>query len=149
MKTFPNQCVLFAFLKHLHRSLPLLLATFSTELVKTANHEIKRPVLQSINYNSSSIFLRVFLDLQQTNVCSLLLNDIFVYIFSLVDFWSLKGSFTIFLFLVRSHILNSNGVPGGKIKKQKFWVWGVYRPLQTKSAIPHPITIQNMRSDQK
>ena len=31
----------------------LLLATFSTELVKTANHEIKRPVLQSINYNAS------------------------------------------------------------------------------------------------
>ena len=54
MKTYPNQCVLFAFLKHLHRSrlsLPLLLATFSTELVKSANHEIKRPVLQSINYN--------------------------------------------------------------------------------------------------
>ena len=102
---------------------------------------------------------------------------------------NLKGSFTIFLFLVRSHILNSNGVwyswfwPEGpinaqnsiflgfkfvprdldsqrhmgpwlaaaadKIKIQKNWVWGVYRPLRPKSAIPHPITTQNMRSDQK
>ena len=70
----------------------------------------------------------------------------------------LKGSFTIFLFSVRSHILNSNGVwyswfwpevPGDKIKTQKSWVWGVYRPLRAKSPIPHPITIQNMRSDQK
>ena len=87
----------------------------------------------------------------------------------------LKGLFTIFLFSVRSHILNNNGlwyswfcpisnlwscesrshvalgveVPGDKIKNQKIWVWGVYRPLRAKSAIPHPITIQNMRSDQK
>ena len=36
-------------------------------------------------------------------------------------------------------------VPGDKIKNQNFWVWGVYRPLRPKSAIPHPITIENMR----
>ena len=28
-------------------------------------------------------------------------------------------------------------------------VWGVYRPLRAKSAIPHPITIRNIRSDRK
>ena len=128
----------------------------------------------------------------------------------------LKGSFTIFLFSVRSHILNSNGVwywwfcpegpknaqnsrflgfyfvprgpwlaaphgtstrgagdldsqrrgprlaaprdlnwrresrsPGDKIKTQKSWVWGVFRPLRAKSSIPHPITIQNMRYGRK
>ena len=36
-------------------------------------------------------------------------------------------------------------VPGDKMKTQKCWVLGVYRPLRPKSAIPHPITIQNMR----
>ena len=121
----------------------------------------------------------------------------------------LKGLFTIFLFSVRSHILNSNGVwywwfcpegpinapnsrflgfyfvprdldsqrhmgprlaaqgtltrgasrgpiwrresrsPGDKIKTQKSWVLGIFRPLRAKSPIPHPITIQNMRSDRK
>ena len=30
-------------------------------------------------------------------------------------------------------------------KTHFFLVWGVYRPLRPKSAIPHPITIQNMR----
>ena len=35
-------------------------------------------------------------------------------------------------------------VPGDKIKTQTFWVLGVYRPFRPKSAIPHPITIQNM-----
>ena len=45
----------------------------------------------------------------------------------------------------RSHVAPRVEVPGDKIKTQKFWVWGVYRPLRPKSAIPHPITIQNMR----
>ena len=36
-------------------------------------------------------------------------------------------------------------VPGDKMKTQKCWVLGVYRPLRPKSAIPHPITTQNMR----
>ena len=40
-------------------------------------------------------------------------------------------------------------VPGDKIKTQKCWVLAVYRPLRPKSAIPHPITIQNMRFEQK
>ena len=35
-------------------------------------------------------------------------------------------------------------VPEEKMKTQKCWVLGVYRPLQPKSAIPHPITIQNL-----
>ena len=49
----------------------------------------------------------------------------------------------------RSHMAPWVEVPGDKIKTQKNWVWGVYRPLRPKSAIPHPITTQNMRSDQK
>ena len=49
----------------------------------------------------------------------------------------------------RSHVAPRVEVPGDKIKTQKSWVWGVYRPLRAKSPIPHPITIQNMRSDQK
>ena len=40
-------------------------------------------------------------------------------------------------------------VPGYKIKFQQFWVLGVYRPLRPKSAIPHPITIQNMRFERQ
>ena len=40
-------------------------------------------------------------------------------------------------------------VPGDKIKTQKCWGLAVYRPLRTKSAIPHPITIQNMRFEQR
>ena len=136
---------------------------------------------------------------------------------------ALKGSFTIFLFSVRSCILNSNGVwynwfwpegpknapnsifggfkfaprdldsqrhmgprlaaqgtltrsagdldsqrrgprlaapvkvpwrcesrsPGDKIKTPKSLVLGIFRLLRAKSPIPHPITIQNMRSDRK
>ena len=36
-------------------------------------------------------------------------------------------------------------VPGKKILDQNCQVLGVYRPLRPKRAIPHPITIQNMR----
>ena len=87
--------------------------------------------------------------------------------------FTLKGLFTIFLFSVRSHILNSNGVwywwfcPEGPINAPNSRFWGFYfvpRDLDsqrhmgpwlaaqgtlTKSTIPHPITIQNMRSDRK
>ena len=38
-------------------------------------------------------------------------------------------------------------VPGDKIQDQNFQVYGVYRPLGPKQALPHPITIQNMRFD--
>ena len=38
---------------------------------------------------------------------------------------------------------------GDKIKTQKFGIWGVYRALLPKSAIPHLITIQNMSPDRK
>ena len=40
-------------------------------------------------------------------------------------------------------------VPGDKMKTQKLWFLAVYRPLQTKSAIPHPITFQNMRFERR
>ena len=36
-------------------------------------------------------------------------------------------------------------VSGDKLWDQTFQVWVVFRPLQPKRAIPHPITIQNMR----
>ena len=37
--------------------------------------------------------------------------------------------------------------PGDRIQDQDFQVSGVYRPLRTKRALPHPIAIQNMRFD--
>ena len=49
----------------------------------------------------------------------------------------------------RSHVVLRVEVPRDKIDTQKCSVSGVYRPLRPKSAIPHPITIQNMRFDQK
>ena len=42
----------------------------------------------------------------------------------------------------RSHVTPRVEVPGDKIKTRFF---GVYRPRRPKSAIPHPITIHNMR----
>ena len=48
----------------------------------------------------------------------------------------------------RSPVAPRVEVPGDKMKTQKCWVLAVYRPLRTKSAIPHPITIQNMRFEQ-
>ena len=39
--------------------------------------------------------------------------------------------------------------PEGQNKNPQILVLGIYRPLRTKSAIPHPITIQNMRLEQR
>ena len=33
----------------------------------------------------------------------------------------------------------------GAASRDPWGVWGVYRPYRPKSAVPHPITIQNMR----
>ena len=38
-------------------------------------------------------------------------------------------------------------VPGYKLWDHNCQVLGVYRPLRPKQAIPHPISIQNMRFD--
>ena len=45
----------------------------------------------------------------------------------------------------RSHVAPRVKIPGDKIETHIFLVWGVYRPLRPKSAIAHPITIQNIR----